>query len=89
MQEERGGLNRTVVLQFLSRRIKDLKMRARCRHIDLSQSAKLIKQQVQCTEEAEHIRDAIQAEVAGRNRVSVLEILHRQLRCLEQVGSIP
>ena len=43
MQEEREGLDRAAVVKFLSRRIKNLKMRARCRHIDLSQSLKLIK----------------------------------------------
>ena len=71
MQEERGGLNRKVVLKFLSRRIKDLKMRSHCRHIDLSQPLKLIKQQVEKTEEAEHINDAIQAEVAGKNHQTI------------------
>ena len=80
MQEERGGLNRKVVLNFLSQRIKDLKMRSRCRHIDLSQPLKLIKQQVENTEEAEHINDAIQAEVAGKNRSSVIKYLQTQVR---------
>ena len=80
MQEELGGLNRKVVLNFLSRRIKDSKMRSRCRHIDLSQPLKLIKQQVENTEEAEHINDAIQAEVAGNNRSSVIKYLQTQVR---------
>ena len=86
MQEERGGLNRAGVLKFLSRRIKDIKLRVRSCHIDLSQSVKLLKQQVQCTEETEHINDAIQAEVTGRNRHSVLQLLHHQLRCLESAN---
>ena len=67
MQEEREGLDRAAVVKFLSRRIKNLKMRARCRHIDLSQSLKLIKQQVESTEEEESIKDAIETELVGRN----------------------
>ena len=55
-------------------------MRSRCRHIDLSQPLKLIKQQVANTEEAEHINDAIQAEVAGKNRSSVIKYLQTQVR---------
>ena len=55
-------------------------MRSRCGHIDLSQPLKLIKQQVENTEEAEHINDAIQAEVAGKNRSSVIKYLQTQVR---------
>ena len=77
-----------MVLKFLSRRIKELKSRARCCHIDLSQSAKLIKQQVQSIEEAEHVKDAIQAETAGKNRRSVLRLLDHQLTCLQSANSV-
>ena len=44
----------------LSRHTKELKSRARCCHIDLSQSEKLMKQQVQNTEETEHAKDIMQ-----------------------------
>ena len=80
MQEEREGLDRAAVVKFLSRRIKNLKMRARCRHIDLSQSLKLIKQQVESTEEEESIKDAIETESVGRNRATVTKYLRVQLR---------
>ena len=80
MQEEREGLDRAAVVKFLSRRIKNLKMRARCRHIDLSQSLKLIKQQVESTEEEESIKDAIETELVGRNRATVTKYLRVQLR---------
>ena len=80
MQEEREGLNRAAVVKFLSRRIKNLKMRSRSRHIDLSQPLKLIKQQVESTEEEEHINDAIETELVGRNRTTVIKYLRVQLR---------
>ena len=88
MQQERESRNRAVVVKFLSRRIKELKSRVRCCHIDLSQSAKLIKQQVQSIEEAEHVKDAIQSETADKNRRSVLRILHHQLTCLQSANSV-
>ena len=87
VQQERGSRNRVVVLKFISRRVKELKSRVRCCHIDLSQSAKLIKQQVQSIEEAEHVKDVTQAETADKNRRSVLRLLHDQLTCLQSANA--
>ena len=80
MQKEQELLNRAAVIQFLSRRIKYLKMRSRSCLIDLSQTISAIRKQFKSIQEEEPFHDAIEAELKGKNRARLIRDLQRELR---------